>query len=311
MHAPVGQQQRGRVIGAQLVLRRPEGPLPGGGVVELDVAVDRRVTGAPVAVQDPVAAADRDHRAVGQLHRVVVRAAVVQRRGGRPAGARVRLVEGLHAGQRGGACRCRAARPGRRRRSARRGSSRSVPPGSSAPVPQVWRVGFGSVLPRERSDAVQREEPAVARLRARRPARARSASGRCAGRGRPTGDGRCWPRTLSSVTKSKFGVVALDLRVDVRLALLVEPVEHHGAPVGEQHLGRVPAPVAHVGLAAPGLGDRVEREDRVQALAAADRAAHHEHRAVVEERLSRAEDVGRLVLAARRSAAGRRPWSSW
>ena len=81
-HAAIGQQQRRRVVGAQLVLGRAERPLAGGGVVELDVAVDRRVPGAPVAVQDPVAAADRDHRAVRKLHRVVVGAAVVKRRSG-------------------------------------------------------------------------------------------------------------------------------------------------------------------------------------------------------------------------------------
>ena len=115
---------------------------------------------------------------------------------------------------------------------------------------------------------------------------------------------------LSSVTKSRFGVVALDLGVDVRLTLLVEPVEDHRAPVGEQHLGRVPPTVAHVGLAAPGLGDRVEREDRVQALAAADRAAHDDHGAVVEERLPRAEDVGRLVLALGNPGRMTRPSSS-
>ena len=102
------------------------------------------VAGAPVAVQDPVAAADRDHRAVRQLHRVVVRAAVVQRRGGRPAGARVGLVERLRRRAAGSSCPVSGSEA---RSTPPISATRVEPlvlPGSSAPVPHVWRVGFGA-----------------------------------------------------------------------------------------------------------------------------------------------------------------------
>ena len=88
----IGQQHRRGVIGAVLLLGRPERPAVGRRVIELDLAGaavgvgDVAASGYALAVVVAAAPADRHHRAVGQQHGVRVRPGDVPRRAGRPGG---------------------------------------------------------------------------------------------------------------------------------------------------------------------------------------------------------------------------------
>ena len=84
--------------------------------------------------------------------------------------------------------------------------------------------------------------------------------------------------------------------------------------VGQARGRRVPAAVAHVRALGPGLGDRVEEPDLLEALEGArlprrlvlEVAAHHEHAAVGEQGLAGAPDV-RGHVAAHAGAGDRVP----
>ena len=137
-HAAVWEQQRGGVVGAGFGLLGAERPGAGGGVPEVDLAL-RGIGGPLVAVSDPDAAADGDHRPVGQQHRVVVAAPDLHRRRRAPAQPGVCLVEDLGRGDgdvgggRGRSRRCRAAQ------SASPASSRPSRPASGPPCPRAGR----------------------------------------------------------------------------------------------------------------------------------------------------------------------------
>ena len=118
------------------------------------------------------------------------------------------------------------------------------------------------------------QEPGVVLVRAGDQAAGRSASRRRAGRGRHRWIARVWrsPVIFASVptprdpTRARREDLDLLVRGSRVSPLSSRPLRITVRPLGSRSLGRVPAALRHVGLARPGLAERVEREDRVEAL---------------------------------------------
>jgi hypothetical protein len=94
----------------------------------------------------------------------------------------------------------------------------------------------------------------------------------------------------------------LDVVVDRHRAGLVPAARDQHAPVGQPRAGRVPAPAPHVDLAGPGLGERIENVEVVQArvVVAADvleGSPDEEQAPVGQEDLASAPHVGRRIGA--------------
>ena len=153
------------------------------------------------------------------------------------------------------------ARPGASRRGLR-AASRPCPRPGSGPSVGVCQRSLGG-LP-------SGENHHVSVVHAWPRGRGRSASRTGAGSRRPAGSGSpSTPSLPSSVTRprpprERDGVNSS------RSSLLspkppAEATHDQRAPVGHHKVGRVPAPVLHVGLALPALGERVERVDVVEA----------------------------------------------
>ena len=126
-------------------------------------------------------------------------------------------------------------------------------PGSRTPLPKVWRTGSGAsshdsapMLLTLKNQLSLGVGPATST----RPLGIWNSVRVEAARRRVVG----LPADAQQRHEVEVGRVALDLRVDVRLAALVEAVDHDRAPVCEQHLRRVPAAVVHVRL--PGARSR-------------------------------------------------------
>ena len=140
-------------------------------------------------------------------------------------------------------------------------------------APDAARRRARQVLPAQpRPLAGRREPPGVDRPRARHQARARSASRTGAGSSRrPAACRRCRARQRAQLRDAAAAAARarrreqVEVLVLVAVAALVEPAHDHRAAVGHQQVGRVPAPVRHVGLARPALAERVEGVDVVEA----------------------------------------------
>ena len=140
-HPAVGEQERGRVIGAILDLRRTQPPSLGLRVEDLDLATHSGWIHRPVAggSRDSHTAAHRHHRAVGQQDRVVVGPIDLEAWSGRPAGGRVPVVERLDRGRSEGASRSRPPPRGCRRSS----SPSRIRRARRIAAPRCRRHGYG------------------------------------------------------------------------------------------------------------------------------------------------------------------------
>ena len=255
------------MIGAVLLLGRPERPGIGLWVIELDLA------GTAVGVGDIAAAvvgvvaaapADRHHRAVGQQHRVRVRPGHVPRRAWRPGG-------GGHVGVRrfGGV-------GGRMERAAARGRGRVVAAELGEGVGAGWAAGqsdgvavlavarhMGVALPGEARGV---ELPGMGGLR---PSEEHVAAG-------AKGEGaRIQPEVLVGARLLVEGALSAEggRRVEDLECFVLDAAGRHvaeaagddRAAVREQGLGRIPPPLRHGRLLRPRLAEGVEGEDRLQA----------------------------------------------
>ena len=130
------------------------------------------------------------------------------------------------------------------------------PPGIRTAVPQSRRGRYGGVLPRNelRSGELSSQ---LSSGTGRRAACGRSASRRGAGSSRRSAARRArlalevtcrTPFRLADGVKTSMSGLKASCMPD-----LVEPADDGDAAVGNEQLDRVPAPVAHVGLARPGL----------------------------------------------------------
>ena len=212
------------------------------------------------------AAADRHHRAVRKEHGVVVAATDVHRRPRAPA--QLRFRDRL-ARREGPWRRCRYRGRVRRATDQRDLAGAPGPAWSDHRGPPPARVS--EVLEVSPAEGVRPadpvEEPAVGgiwagdhRPSARHHERVRVEPAVGGSAGSADGDRRQRP----SAVPGRGGAEELDLLVGLGAAVLVQPTDDQRAPVWEERLGRIPAPMWHIGLLGPGLVEGVEGVDLVQ-----------------------------------------------